>query len=55
MASKLKKIECENDRLKKENDNLRKLNTDLSKENARLHSLFPDNQRGKSEVGDLEK
>ncbi len=55
MASKLRKVKGENERLKNENDNLRKLNIDLSKENARLHSLFPDNQRGKSEVGDLER
>jgi hypothetical protein len=55
IKKKLKECQEENEKLRKENANLRKMNVELAKENARLHKLFPDNKRGKTEVGDLSK
>jgi uncharacterized protein YlaN (UPF0358 family) len=55
LGNKLKRLEEENLNQKKLISSLEKLNKDLKKENDRLHKLFPDNKRGKTEVGDLGK
>ena len=54
LGNKLKKLEEENLNQKMLIASLEKLNKDLKKENVRLHKLFPDNNRGKTEVGALD-
>ncbi len=54
LGEKLKKLEEDNVNQKKLIASLEKLNKDLKKENDRMHKLFPDNNRGKTEVGTLD-
>jgi cell division protein FtsB len=54
LLSKNKRLNQENEQLKAENANFKKLNTALAKENKRIHSLFPDNNEGNTEVGDVQ-
>jgi hypothetical protein len=53
ITNKLRVLEQENEQLKESNLKLKKLNEGLAKENVRLHKLFPDSKKGKTEVGDL--
>ena len=54
LISKNKRLYQENEQLKAENANFKKLNTVLAKENKRIHGLFPDNNEGNTEVGDVQ-
>ena len=54
MVSKIKRLDAENMYLKEQLTSLRILNEKLVSENKILHKLFPDNQSGTSEYGDVE-
>lgn len=53
LTKKITELEKENEKLREKHASLQKLNVELAKENDRLHKLFPDNQKGKSEFGDV--
>lgn len=55
LESKLQKSEQEKEEMKKLIASLEKLCKDLKKENDYLHKHFPDNDRGKTEIGELGK
>ena len=54
LLSKNKRLDQENEQLKAENANFKKLNTALAKENKRIYGLFPENNEGNTEVGDVQ-